>query len=111
MSRVGKPIPVPSGVDVKIDGSRVAVRGSRGSLERTFPDRVSIAHEDGQLSITRGDDQRQSRALHGLSRALLNNMVVGFPKASAESSTSLGSATGRSSRIPISNFNSGTAIP
>lgn len=78
MSRVGKkPIPVPSGVDVKIDGSRVAVRGSRGSLERTFPDRVSIAHEDGQLSITRGDDQRQSRALHGLSRALLNNMVVG----------------------------------
>lgn len=78
MSRVGqKPIPVPSGVDVKIDGPRVAVKGARGTLERTFHDRVSIALEEGELSVTRPDDERQSRALHGLSRALLNNMVVG----------------------------------
>ncbi len=78
MSRVGqKPIPVPSGVDVKIEGARVAVKGSRGTLERTFHERVSIAHEEGQLSVARTDDERQSRALHGLSRALLNNMVVG----------------------------------
>ena len=78
MSRVGqKPIPVPSGVDVKIEGARVAVKGSRGTLERTFHERVSIAHEEGQLSVARSDDERQSRALHGLSRALLNNMVVG----------------------------------
>jgi large subunit ribosomal protein L6 len=78
MSRVGqKPIPVPSGVDVKVDGARVAVKGSRGTLERTFHERVSIAYEEGQLRIARADDERQSRALHGLSRALLNNMVVG----------------------------------
>lgn len=78
MSRVGKkPVPVPSGVDVKIDGSRVAVKGSRGTLERSFHERVSIVAEDGQLNLTRSDDERQSRALHGLSRALLNNMVVG----------------------------------
>ena len=78
MSRVGKkPIPLPSGVEVKVDGSRVLVKGSKGTLERTFPDRVSIAHEDGQLSLSRADDERESRALHGLSRALLNNMVLG----------------------------------
>lgn len=78
MSRVGqKPIPVPAGVDVTVNGSRVAVKGSRGTLERTFHNRVAITQEDGQLSLTRADDERQSRALHGLSRALLNNMVVG----------------------------------
>jgi len=78
MSRVGqKPIPVPAGVDVTVNGSRVAVKGSRGTLERTFHNRVSITQEDGQLSVTRADDERQSRALHGLFRALLNNMVVG----------------------------------
>ncbi|CAN5832037.1 50S ribosomal protein L6 [soil metagenome] len=78
MSRVGqKPIPVPAGVDVTVNGSRVAVKGSRGTLERTFHNRVAITQEDGQLSVTRADDERQSRALHGLFRALLNNMVVG----------------------------------
>jgi large subunit ribosomal protein L6 len=78
MSRVGKkPVPVPSGVDVKIDGSRVAVKGKGGTLERVFSERVSIVHEDGQLNVTRGDDERHTRALHGLSRALLHNMIVG----------------------------------
>jgi large subunit ribosomal protein L6 len=78
MSRVGKkPISVPPGVDVEIDGSRVAVKGARGLLERVFPDRVSVAHADGQLNVTRVDDERHTRALHGLSRALLQNMVVG----------------------------------
>jgi large subunit ribosomal protein L6 len=78
MSRVGKkPISVPGGVDVKIAGNRVSVKGSKGSLERTFSDRITIGHEDGSLTVTRGDDERESRALHGLSRALLNNMVVG----------------------------------
>ena len=78
MSRVGKkPISVPGGVDVKIAGNRVSVKGSKGTLERTFSDRITIGHEDGSLTVTRGDDERESRALHGLSRALLNNMVVG----------------------------------
>ena len=78
MSRVGKkPIPIPSGVEVKISGSRVSVKGARGTLERTFPERVRVVQEDGELVVSRHDDERQSRALHGLSRALLNNMVVG----------------------------------
>ncbi len=78
MSRVGKkPISVPSGVDVKISGSRVSVKSSKGTLERNFSDRITISQEDGNLTVTRDNDERESRALHGLSRALLNNMVVG----------------------------------
>ena len=78
MSRIGKsPIPVPTGVDVAIDGSRVVVTGPHGTLERTFPERISIQRVESDLVLTRPDDQPQSRALHGLSRALLNNMVVG----------------------------------
>lgn len=78
MSRVGKkPIPIPNGVEVKISGDHVSVKGSKGTLERTFSDRVHIAQENGELVVSRHDDERQSRALHGLSRALLNNMVVG----------------------------------
>lgn len=78
MSRVGKkPIPIPSGVEVKVSGPRVSVKGSKGTLERIFSDRVSITQENGELVVSRHDEERQSRALHGLSRALLNNMVVG----------------------------------
>jgi large subunit ribosomal protein L6 len=78
MSRIGKqPIAVPSGVDVTINGASVVVKGPRGQLQRTFSDRISVSREDGELIVARFDDERQSRALHGLSRALLNNMVVG----------------------------------
>ena len=78
MSRVGKmPVAVPSGVDVKIDGSQVTVKGSKGELSREFHERVAIEMNDGELVVTRPDDARESKALHGLSRALLNNMVVG----------------------------------
>jgi large subunit ribosomal protein L6 len=78
MSRVGKkPIPIPGGVEVKIAGDRVSVKGAKGTLERRFSDRVRIDEENGQLLVSRHDDDRESRALHGLSRALLNNMVVG----------------------------------
>ena len=78
MSRIGKkPIDVPSGVDVKIDGQDVVVKGSKGELSRTFNERIGFEMEDGVLTLTRPDDSRESRALHGLSRALLNNMVVG----------------------------------
>jgi len=78
MSRVGKaPITLPSGVNVAIDGNKVTVKGPKGQLDRDFHERVSINQEDGVLTVARSDDERESRALHGLSRALLNNMVIG----------------------------------
>lgn len=78
MSRVGrKPVPVPSGVKVTVDGSRVEVKGPKGHLERTFPEAVDLAIDGDVVTVTRHDDLRESRALHGLSRALLANMVVG----------------------------------
>jgi len=78
MSRIGKaPIDLPSGVDVAIKGSNVTVKGSKGELSREFTDRVSFEMDDGVITLTRADDTRESRALHGLSRALLANMVEG----------------------------------
>ena len=78
MSRIGnKPIDLPDGVDVKIDGTTVTVKGSKGELERSFNERLGFDLDEGVLTVTRPDDARDSRALHGLSRALLNNMVVG----------------------------------
>jgi large subunit ribosomal protein L6 len=78
MSRVGKmPVDMPSGVDVKVDGTHVTVKGSKGELSRQFNDRVSFSIEDGVITVVREDDTRESRALHGLSRALLANMVQG----------------------------------
>ncbi|MCY4192947.1 MAG: 50S ribosomal protein L6 [bacterium] len=78
MSRVGKnPIPVPDGVDVVIDGARVSVTGRRGSLEHSLPDVISARTEDGFVVVERADDQRGTKALHGLTRSLLANMVTG----------------------------------
>jgi large subunit ribosomal protein L6 len=78
MSRVGKmPVVVPSGVDVRIDGAVVTVKGSKGELTRRFHERVGFEMDEGVLTVSRADDTREARALHGLSRALLANMVVG----------------------------------
>ena len=78
MSRVGsKPVDLPQGVDVKVDGTTVTVKGSKGELNRLFHERVGFDVEESVVTVTRPDDTRESRALHGLSRALLNNMVVG----------------------------------
>lgn len=78
MSRIGKqPIPVPSGVDVKIDGSTVTVKGPKGELSQTFSELLSITIEDGVISVTRPDETREARSLHGLTRTLVSNMVVG----------------------------------
>jgi large subunit ribosomal protein L6 len=78
MSRIGKmPVTVPAGVEVNVDGSTVTVKSSKGVLTREFNERVSFELADGSLTVTRPDDSRESRALHGLSRALLNNMVIG----------------------------------
>ena len=78
MSRVGnKPVDLPDGVDVKVEGSAVTVKGSKGELNRMFHERISFDIDEGVVTVTRPDDTRESRALHGLSRALLHNMVVG----------------------------------
>ncbi len=78
MSRIGKqPIPVPAGVDVRVDGAAVTVKGPKGQLARTFSPDMAIERVDGQLQVTRPSDEQHHRALHGLTRALLANMVTG----------------------------------
>lgn len=78
MSRIGNaPIPLPSGVDLAVSGQSVTVKGPKGELSRRFPDRISISVEDGVAKVVRADESHEVKALHGLSRALLNNMVTG----------------------------------
>jgi large subunit ribosomal protein L6 len=79
MSRIGKlPITVPSGVDVAIDDALVTVKGPKGTLSHTVAQPIKVAKsEDGVLEVTRPNDERESRSLHGLTRTLINNMVVG----------------------------------
>jgi large subunit ribosomal protein L6 len=79
MSRIGKlPITVPSGVEVTIDGQHISVKGPKGTLEHTVAEPITVERdEDGTLLVKRPDDERESRSLHGLSRTLVNNLVVG----------------------------------
>jgi large subunit ribosomal protein L6 len=79
MSRIGKqPITVPAGVEVAIDGRTVTARGPKGTLSHILPEPITVARaEDGTLVVQRPDDERRSKALHGLSRTLVNNMVLG----------------------------------
>ena len=78
MSRIGKsPIAVPGSVEITIDGSDVTVKGPKGSLSRTVPGEISVRREEGNLLVERPNDERQNRSLHGLTRTLVNNMVVG----------------------------------
>jgi large subunit ribosomal protein L6 len=78
MSRIGKlPIPVSKGVEINIDGSNVRVKGPKGELVRDFPTGISFTLEDGRVIVARENEEKQVRALHGLSRSLLANMVTG----------------------------------
>ena len=78
MSRIGRlPIPVPAGVDITIDGSHVAVKGPKGQLSRDIAPELTIVREYGVLRVERPNDLKRSRELHGLTRTLINNMVVG----------------------------------
>ncbi len=78
MSRIGRmPIPLPAGVKVAIDGRHVTVRGNKGTLTQSVHPDMIVEQEDGHLVVRRPSDERTHRALHGLTRALLNNMVVG----------------------------------
>ncbi len=78
MSRIGRmPVAIPQGVDVEIKGSSIRVKGPKGELNRTFPAAMDIAVEDGQIVVNRPSDEPTHRALHGMTRALIHNMVVG----------------------------------
>jgi len=78
MARIGKkPIPIPGGVSVTLDKNQVTVKGPKGELTQTFSPDITIKVEDNRIVVTRPTDQRHHRALHGLTRALLNNMVIG----------------------------------
>ena len=81
MSRIGRmPIVLPTGVDATIDGVRVDIKGPKGSLSREFFPEIEIVQEEGALRVKRFSDKPQHRSLHGLTRALLSNMVVGVSK-------------------------------
>jgi len=85
MSRIGKqPIAVPSGVDVTLDGARVTVRGPKGQLEHEIVGDIRVEREGDTLVVTRADDSRTSRSLHGLQRTLISNMVVGVSEGFAK---------------------------
>ena len=78
MSRIGnKPITVPEGVEVKIDGKHITVKGPKGTLEREIHKNISLTMEGNEIKVTRINDEAQNRSLHGLTRTLINNMITG----------------------------------
>lgn len=81
MSRIGrKPIAIPAGVEVKVDGQTVTVKGSKGTLTKTFHPNMSIKVEGSEIIVSRPDDEQLNRSLHGLTRTLVSNMVEGVSK-------------------------------
>lgn len=78
MSRIGKvPVPVPAGVEVTIEGATLTVKGPKGALVHTIPAPIEVSQEEGQITVTRPNDERSSRSLHGLTRTLINNLIIG----------------------------------
>ena len=78
MSRIGKaPITVPAGVDIKVDGRTISVKGPKGTLERQIPGSITITQEGDTLVCERPNDENKTKAMHGLTRSLVNNMVIG----------------------------------
>ncbi len=78
MSRIGnKPITVPEGVEVKIEGHKITVKGPKGTLEKELHPNMNVALENNVIKVTRPDDEPQNRSLHGLTRTLINNMITG----------------------------------
>lgn len=78
MSRIGNsPITVPEGVEVKVDGSHVTVKGPKGTLERDVNEKLTVSAQDGKVVVTRPNDEPEMKSIHGLTRTLINNMVIG----------------------------------
>ena len=91
MSRVGKsPITIPSGVDVKVSGRVVEVKGSKGTLTQDIDPAIHVSVDDGTVNLGRDNDERSSRALHGLYRSLINNMVIGVTEGYSKELTAVG---------------------
>jgi large subunit ribosomal protein L6 len=86
VSRIGrKPITVPGGVEVKIDGTSVTVKGPKGTLSQSFNKNLGIALADGVITVTRPNDEKENRSLHGLTRSLISNMVIGVTEGYSKS--------------------------
>ena len=78
MSRIGNnPITIPEGVDVKVNGSHILVKGPKGTLERNVNDKLTVSIEDGKVIVKRPNDETEMKSLHGLTRTLINNMIIG----------------------------------
>ena len=91
MSRIGKtPISLPSGVDVTVAGSNVEVKGAKGTLNQTVDPSISVSVDDGTVSLTRANDERHTKALHGLYRSLISNMVLGVSEGYTRELTAVG---------------------
>ena len=85
MSRIGKmPVTIPAGVEVKVDGQTVTVKGPKGELTRTFNDMMDIKVEGNEVIVERPDDSREAKSFHGLTRTLINNMVQGVSEGYSE---------------------------
>ena len=81
MSRIGnKPITVPEGVEVKLDGQKITVKGPKGTLERDINKNITVKLENNVITVTRPNDEKENRSLHGLTRTLINNMIQGVSK-------------------------------
>lgn len=81
MSRIGnKPITVPEGVEVKLEGQRITVKGPKGTLERDINKNITVKLENNVITVTRPNDEKENRSLHGLTRTLINNMIQGVSK-------------------------------
>ncbi len=81
MSRIGnKPITVPEGIEVNLDGQKITVKGPKGTLEREIHNNMSVKLENGVITVTRPNDEKENRSLHGLTRTLINNMIQGVSK-------------------------------
>lgn len=81
MSRIGKkPVKIPAGVEVKVDGAKILVKGPKGQLQREIDQRMTVTMQDGVLTVDRPGNEKFFRALHGLYRSLINNMVVGVTR-------------------------------
>ena len=113
MSRIGRlPVAVPSGVDVTIDGQQVTVTGPKGTLRHIVAEPISVRRgDDGALEVTRPDDERESKALHGLSRTLIANMVTGVTPGTRRRSRSWARVTGSRRAATIWSSRWATPIP